>query len=147
MSTSTDIRDVMFNHALLNEVITQDSLKNKPTNNANSADNDARASGGLSCDSNIFTDESGKTTITVSIPEDDRFKLDLPSNFCVAELVFKWKKQQVCELEPGSLDSIHQTYINLIDLRDKTYVFTTSQLLQFLSIYLPFFRLQKSYMF
>ncbi|GME81993.1 unnamed protein product [Ambrosiozyma monospora] len=78
----------------------------------------------------------------VVIPEDDRFKLDLPSKVNWMKLVPKLRGPQLHELESGPLESIHLTYTKLIDLKDTVHVFTTSQFLQFLSIYLPFLSLE-----
>ncbi|GMG46209.1 unnamed protein product [Ambrosiozyma monospora] len=83
-------------------------------------------------------------SLPVKIMEDDRFQLELPSKVNWKEFVPKLRERQLHELEPAALELIHQTYINLIDFTDTIHVFTTSQFLQFLSIYLPFFRLKYS---
>ncbi|GMG56385.1 unnamed protein product [Ambrosiozyma monospora] len=80
-------------------------------------------------------------SLPVKIVEDDRFQLELPSKVNWKEFVPKLRERQRHELEPTALELIHQTYINLIDLTDKIHVFTVSQFLQFLSIYLPFLSL------
>ncbi|GME85482.1 unnamed protein product [Ambrosiozyma monospora] len=80
-------------------------------------------------------------SLPVKIMEDDRFQLELPSKVNWKEFVPKLRERQLHELEPAALELIHQTYINLIDLTNTIHVFTTSQFLQFLSIYLPFLRL------
>ncbi|GME80644.1 unnamed protein product [Ambrosiozyma monospora] len=80
-------------------------------------------------------------SLPVKIMEDDRFQLELPSKVNWKEFVPKLRERQLHELEPAALELIHQTYINLIDLTNTIHVFTVSQFLQFLSIYLPFLRL------
>ncbi|GME72233.1 unnamed protein product [Ambrosiozyma monospora] len=87
---------------------------------------------------------SSKPMEPAKIMEDDRFQLELPSKVNWKKFVPKLRERQLHELEPAALELIHQTYINLIDLTDKIHVFTTSQFLQFLSIYLPFMRLHYS---
>ncbi|GME71429.1 unnamed protein product [Ambrosiozyma monospora] len=83
-------------------------------------------------------------SLPVKIMEDDRFQLELPSKINWKEFVPKLRERQLHELEPAALELIHQTYINLIDITDTIHVFTTSQFLQFLSVYLPFLRPQYS---
>ncbi|GME75125.1 unnamed protein product [Ambrosiozyma monospora] len=84
---------------------------------------------------------SKQVQVPVDIPEDDRFKLKFPSKVSWSDLVLKLREPQLYELEPGVLNLIHQTYISLIDLKDKIHFFTTSQFLQLLSVYIPFLRL------
>ncbi|GME79175.1 unnamed protein product [Ambrosiozyma monospora] len=90
--------------------------------------------------------KAGKLKPLENVPskiiEDDRYQLELPSTVNWKELMPRLKDQQSGELEPGALDLIHQTYRNLIDLRDTIHVFTTSQFLQFCSIYVPFMPLK-----
>ncbi|GME84518.1 unnamed protein product [Ambrosiozyma monospora] len=82
----------------------------------------------------------------VLIPEDDRFKLDVPLEIDLAEILRKLREPQLHELQPSALNLIHETYMELIDSKDKTkvYQFSISQFLQFLSIYLPFLHLKIS---
>ncbi|GME93534.1 unnamed protein product [Ambrosiozyma monospora] len=79
--------------------------------------------------------------LPVDIPEDERFKLELPSKVIWAELVPKLRKHQLYELKSEALKSIHQAYTNLIDSENTIHVFTVSQLLEILSVYLPFVKL------
>ncbi|GMG39790.1 unnamed protein product [Ambrosiozyma monospora] len=77
----------------------------------------------------------------VNIPEDNRFKLELPSIVNWTELGSKLRIPQLYELQPDALDSIHKTYTDLIDLKNTGHIFTTSQFLQFLSVYHSFLRI------
>ncbi|GME93676.1 unnamed protein product [Ambrosiozyma monospora] len=87
---------------------------------------------------------SPKNIITVNIPEDDRFKPELSSKVKWTELVPKLRESQSHELKPTTLNSIHETYMRLIDLKNTIHVFTLSQFLQFMSIDWPFVKLKYS---
>ncbi|GME82105.1 unnamed protein product [Ambrosiozyma monospora] len=84
---------------------------------------------------------SKQETLAAKIIEDDRFQIELPSKVNWKEFVPKLREPQFHELEESALDMIHQAYINLIDLKDAIHIFTTSQFLQFLLVYLPVMRL------
>ncbi|GMG20784.1 unnamed protein product [Ambrosiozyma monospora] len=159
--------------ALLDEVITQDDSIHILTNNISSPKNDVEGPADLTHDANYSRDKESsvqfstyfesfnrgrtegnnpsprwiqipiKNILTVSIPEDNRFKLELPSKVNWVEFLPKLRELQLHELEPRALDSIHKAYTNLIDLKDTIHVFTTSQLLQFISIYRSFVQLRQ----
>ncbi|GME84069.1 unnamed protein product [Ambrosiozyma monospora] len=165
---ATEVKNESHNDViLLDEGIAQDDVNNRPTNNDSPPNENSEGPAGLSPDANTSKDkevsersntgrvkrrklsrdwvcDSTKKNLTVDILEDDRFKLDLPSKVNWAEFVPKLREPQSYELEPTALNLIHKTYTNLIDLKDTIQVFTTSQFLQLLSIYLPFLRFNHS---
>ncbi|GME81744.1 unnamed protein product [Ambrosiozyma monospora] len=68
----------------------------------------------------------------VGIPDYDRFKLELPSSINWIKFLPKLRERaewQLHDLVPETLDLIHKTYTNLIDLRSTIHIFSTSNLL------------------
>ncbi|GME83154.1 unnamed protein product [Ambrosiozyma monospora] len=91
---------------------------------------------------------AGKTTnrtpvnsLNVKIPEDERFKITLPTKVNWRTLARKLMMHQIHDLQPNALTLINQTYINLYNNSATTYIFTPSQILQFLAVYMPFLKL------
>ncbi|GME89147.1 unnamed protein product [Ambrosiozyma monospora] len=77
-----------------------------------------------------------------AIKEDNRFQIELSPKVNWMEYVPKLKIRQSHKLEPGALELIHQTYTNLIESKAGIiHVFTISQFLQLISVYLPFLSL------